>query len=250
VPRILSLFAALAVLGMANPAISGDAAQLSIIGFSQDGKYFAFEQYGEQDGSGFAYSDIFITDTGRNAWVKGSPFHVLAEDEKAGINEIRRKARAKARNLMTRFKIDRPADIIAANPVTEVVANRKVMVFDTAYYGPASAIQAAGNRDNFRHELQLSNVPVPNTENCVMDEKVLSGFSLSLRKASTGIVTQAYKDAGAPATRGCPFDYQIDTLASHVNDAGEQVFMVVVAYFRLGFEGPDLRFLAVPVNPL
>ena len=44
---------------MPLPALAGDAALADFIGFSEDGQTFAFEEYGIQDGSGFAYSTIY-----------------------------------------------------------------------------------------------------------------------------------------------------------------------------------------------
>ena len=54
-------------------AWAGDYASRHVIGFSADGRYFAFEQYGAQDGSGFPYAEIFIIDTQADSWVAGSP---------------------------------------------------------------------------------------------------------------------------------------------------------------------------------
>ena len=55
------------------PARAADNAERAVVGFSPDGRYFAFEQYGVQDGSGFPYSEIFVIDLNANKWVKGSP---------------------------------------------------------------------------------------------------------------------------------------------------------------------------------
>ncbi len=54
-----------------------------MIGYSEDGNYFAFEQFGIQDGSGFAFSDVFVIDLVNDKWTAGSPFEVEAEDEAA-----------------------------------------------------------------------------------------------------------------------------------------------------------------------
>jgi predicted secreted protein len=46
---------------LAVPAAhAGDYAYRDILGFSSDGKSFAFEEYGVQDGSGFPYANIFV----------------------------------------------------------------------------------------------------------------------------------------------------------------------------------------------
>ena len=40
-------------------ASAGDTATPQVLGFSADGKVFAFEEYGIQDGSGFPYANRF-----------------------------------------------------------------------------------------------------------------------------------------------------------------------------------------------
>ena len=62
-------------------AVSGDFATRHIHGFSADGKLFAFEEYGVQDGSGFPYSTIYIIDTDTDNWTAGSPFKAQLNDE-------------------------------------------------------------------------------------------------------------------------------------------------------------------------
>jgi predicted secreted protein len=64
-------------------ARAGDAATRDIIGFSPDGRYFAFEQHGIQDGSGFPYAEIFVIDAAEDRWVPGTPIRKRADDEKA-----------------------------------------------------------------------------------------------------------------------------------------------------------------------
>eukprot|EP01036_Dinobryon_divergens_P042760 gene42760-56842_t len=54
------------------PALAGDRALIDFIGYSEDGQYFAFEEYGIGDGSGAPYSHIFIVDLAADAWGDGA----------------------------------------------------------------------------------------------------------------------------------------------------------------------------------
>ena len=58
-------------------ARAGDAAARRIIGFSPDGNYFAFEQYGTLDAGASAsgWSEIDIIDTRTDQFVGGKPIH-------------------------------------------------------------------------------------------------------------------------------------------------------------------------------
>ena len=62
-------------------ALAADAADRAIIGFSADGRYFAFEEFGIQDGSGFAYANIFVLDLEDDKWVEGSPVRVQKRED-------------------------------------------------------------------------------------------------------------------------------------------------------------------------
>ena len=92
--RVLTLLVVL-ILGSAR-ALAADGAAFNAIGYSPDSRYFAFEQYGVQDGSGFPYWDVFVIDLKSNEWVKGSPYRALLESETAKISAARDQARAAA----------------------------------------------------------------------------------------------------------------------------------------------------------
>ena len=50
---ILSIF-------ISTSALAGDTAQRNILGFSPDGVWFAFEEFGTSDGTGAPYSNIYV----------------------------------------------------------------------------------------------------------------------------------------------------------------------------------------------
>nr|WP_272210755.1 DUF2259 domain-containing protein [Marinicella sp. W31]MDC2876669.1 DUF2259 domain-containing protein [Marinicella sp. W31] len=61
-PRLLPLAGLMAALGLsASIATAGDFATFTPLGFSDDGSVFAFEEFGVEDGSGFPYSNIFLS---------------------------------------------------------------------------------------------------------------------------------------------------------------------------------------------
>ncbi|BAB51764.1 DUF2259 domain-containing protein [Mesorhizobium japonicum] len=66
-----------AVLAISTaPALAGDAAARRIIGFSPDGRYFAFEQYGEFD-AGASTSETDIIDTRTDEFVGSKPILIV-----------------------------------------------------------------------------------------------------------------------------------------------------------------------------
>jgi predicted secreted protein len=247
--RLISTLGALAML-MSTTAWSGDAAFLNIIGFSGDGRYFAFEQYGVQDGSAFAYSDVIIADLEKDALVKGTLIRVLAPDEQASLNSVRTKARGQAAETLKSLHIDQPAEIIGSNPITERVSDRKSMSFNLYFDGLGGQLTPPELTKDNDFELFMQDISFPVTKDCYAEDGKTKGFSLSIRKTATGVVTEKYKDTSVPTSRHCPSDYDIDTIASYRDEKGNSVFVAVVAVYQQGFEGPDRRFIAVPFNPL
>jgi predicted secreted protein len=247
--RLCSMLSALAI-SVSTSAWSGDAAFLNIIGFSADGRYFAFEQYGIQDGSAFAYSDVMITDLEKDELVKGTPIRVIAPDEQASQNSIRTKARGHAAETLKILHIDQPAEIIGSNPITERVNDRKTMAFNLYFDGLGGQLTPLQLSKDNDFELLLKSVSLPVAKDCYAEDGKANGFSLSIRKTATGVVTEKYKDTSVPTSRHCPSDYDIDTIASYRDDKDNSIFVAVIAVYQQGFEGPDRRFIVVPLNPL
>ena len=64
----LLICAFLLAAGMSSYAFAGDYAQLNFIGFSKDGKFLAFEEFGMSLPDMKGYSTIFFVDTTKNAY--------------------------------------------------------------------------------------------------------------------------------------------------------------------------------------
>ena len=95
-----------------GPALAGDLAQANYIGFSGDGRYFAYEQYGILDGSGGFYSDVFVIDLTEDKGLDGAPFSAEAdgEDETQSLAATRA-----AQPLLDQYGISNPVAIAALN---------------------------------------------------------------------------------------------------------------------------------------
>ncbi|MBL0371423.1 DUF2259 domain-containing protein [Rhizobium sp. KVB221] len=215
-------------------AHAGDSAQLDVIGFSADGRIFAFEEFGVQDGSGFAYSNIYFLDTQEDKFLPGTPFKVLAAEEMT-LGKIRKAARGKALPLIDKYDLENnPGLTVAYNPVSEAESNPHRLKFYrypvSPPFGPA-----------FTVELKPKLFPAPKT--CLNMEGAFSGFSLSFTEPSKHLI---YEDQQVPSSRYCPNGYRLGAvIASDVNSAPA---MVMIQVSNFGFEGNDERWIAVPVR--
>ncbi len=227
-------------------AHAGDADKLAIIGFSKDASYFAFETYGVGDGSGLGYSDIYIIDVKLNSWVQGSPIRQRGEDENQTEAVARASARKQAEPILTKYGIDQPYEFLANNPITEIIADRKHIEFDSIHRSYGNSTVKPGEAADNRYVLQLTDFPVGADANCLSEDGSRYGFSLQIKQTLSGKVLEAFKDATVPKSRGCPFNYEIEAIVTPSDESGSTSLMALVAYYTQGFEGPDRKFIAVP----
>ncbi len=223
----------------ATAAAAADNAERAAIGFSPDGRYFAFEQYGVQDGSGFPYSEIFVIDLDANQWVKGSPFRARIEDEAALVSSVRAKAAKSAASLIGQLKTAEPGDALAAQLPTQAVADRHRIGFDPYY-------QSQTRQKGDRFTLSLELVPFAAPESCYAEDGKQMGFRLALKDNESGTEKEVHKDAAIPSSRYCPRDYDISDVIAYRPSSGEARQVALIGVYTPGFEGVNRRFIAVP----
>jgi predicted secreted protein len=81
--RMLIPLLILVLSGIAPAAFAreqSDAPNIEIIGFSPDGRYFAYEQYGYDLAAGALDTAVFVIDRQTNKQVKGFPFGFIATE--------------------------------------------------------------------------------------------------------------------------------------------------------------------------
>jgi predicted secreted protein len=241
VPAASALLAA-SLFVLPAPALAGDAANFDPIGFSEDGRYFAYEEYGIQDGSGFPYDNIFLVDLIEDKWV-GPPVRVRLDDEAATLTQARDKAMAEAKAMLDKAALVRPAEILLLNANGEVGANGTEVEFGMFGDGLGKVV------DTFT--LNLATFDSTTSEPCAsygMEDPV-QGLALTLTNAE-GASAEIYRDTAVPASRGCISDYRIHAVVTAFPAAITASPMVgVISAYSLGFEGPDRRFVTIPIAP-
>lgn len=212
-----------------TPALAGDRAAIALLGFSEDGRYFAFEEYGVQDVSGFPYSNVQVIDLEADKWVPGAPFKARIDDETAALTTVRGKATAQAKGPMDEAGISVPAEFIALNGDGEPMDGKSL-----AYGGVGYGLDSP--RDV--RVTTLETLPLPAPKACPEQQGMpYLGFALQ----QSGV--ELHRDASIPASRTCPLDYRIYGI---VAPFGGEPSVAIISVYSLGFEGPDRRFIAVP----
>lgn len=222
----------------ALPAHAGDLAERYILGFSPDGRYFAFEQFGRQDGSGFPYADIFLINTKNDTWVSGSPYRILLKDERAKIKRARREAMSKTGNALHRYMISHPGRLLASNPAAELSANPYEVRVNARFAIPSV-------REPWVFRLEEHAIALPRCRDLL--GKDAKGFSLLVTPFGASS-RELHYDHTIPESRGCPLRYAISDVILHEPDGAPRVFVILISVYSFGFEGPDRRFIAVTAS--
>ncbi|CAN5334552.1 DUF2259 domain-containing protein [soil metagenome] len=237
--KITSICTLVVVLVMFLTAhvFAGDFASLHFIGFSKDGRYMAFEQFGTQDGSGFPYSNIYFIDTSKNAFAT-TGVKVTVE------NESGKETTARARSMALAAKKLRQFGIVKGNTGRLVISH---LMTDQAFDGDPDDVKA--NNVKFYEETQsmhhegdyeINLTPVKNNIKACEgygDDTFMIELKLTDHVADTIKLLQ--KDITIPASRGCALSYRIQDVYLYNN-----VIAVLMGVFTQGFEGPDMRFFA------
>ncbi len=229
--RFLATLAALAL--STGAALAGDFAERAIIGFSPDGGYFAFEEYGVQDGSGFPYSNIYIVETATDSWVEGTPIRVRVDDESAELQTVRANAYSEAVTLVTDLSIGVAGRHLVHNPVTELGDSKNVDFLLRAF----SLLPDDG------WNLRVEDIPFETDCPDGFGYDAYVGFDLWLTSPE-GETQRINHDTAIPDSRGCPVEYSVSDVIAF-DGADGTVLITLINMFQLGFEGPDRRYLAV-----
>ncbi len=222
---------------------AADGAKFRAIGFSHDVKFFAFEQYGVQDGSGFSYDDVFVLDIAKDDWVKGTPIRVLLEDETGSVATVRKSAMAKSKVMLQRAGITDDAELLAASPFTEIVAERSKVSFHDHYNNGLGVVGDPENEGTWTLSASAISVPLPT--NCEADLGV-QGYKLELKNNKSNQTTVLHQDKSIPSSRGCSIAYDIEAIVQPVGGSTSGQLVAIIGVSSQGFEGADRRFIAVP----
>lgn len=239
-PQYAGIAALIFHLALSAQAHAGRYAQRQILGFSPDGRYFAFEQFGRLDNlTELSYAEISIIHRDDNRPVPGTPIRKILHDSSGGAFpknlEIVRKAAAQAaQKLLHQLKIAPRGYHLASNPMTELVADpHHIQIELMPITGQTAPIA-----------FTLDDYPLPqHAPGQICDEPVM-GFSLTMEQAGEPPMT-VFTDAEVPVDRGCVLNYAIADIFRLEETGPPYSYAALIRYERADIEGPDTRFLAI-----
>ena len=220
----------LAVL-LSRAAFAADTASTAILGFSADGRRFAFEEYGRGDGSGWPYASIYLIDTEKNAFA-APPVHVRIESETATIGQARRQAAARAQAMLA--PIAEPGETFASQPIAQITGQPNQLRFRLGNDLPNGGDPVTVTLD----EIKIAEGPY----------YPVMGFRLTLR--DRGEPRILHEDRTLPERRNTALGYRLGEAIGYRavrgrGPIGADVLVIMVMVLRQGFEGTDVRYMAV-----
>jgi len=245
---------ALAVAATPPGALAGDGSAVDILGFSADGRYFAFEQYGEQDGSGSLYSTITAIEIAGDRPVKGMPVAAIMDPDNPSLGkeprdkqlaDIRAKAATEAAALLQPLGISAAGQIMASvqdSRARSILQPEEVKNARKAAVGTI-ALPADRFGPDTRLVLREFDIALPRCKDLVPGEHP-NGFGLTLERKGRPTIHMS-RDQTIPTSRGCPDRYGIAEAHALPLPDGSTALAVLIQYFYSAFEGPDRRFLVV-----
>jgi predicted secreted protein len=240
--RLAASAVALLVL-LLVPAMAAERALLNVIGYDKASNYFAFEEFGMSDGTGGYYDHIFVIDLKKDAWVKGAPFSYADESEDAGMTfaQVRAKAMELAQPTLKKLGIVMPAQILAFNGDGER-GNRE----DISWYAPNCC--GVDSTEDTEFTVTLTEMPIAKDDagDCAdWVENGLVGFTLAYTDGTDK--SELHSDGGPlPKSRGCTLGYGIYAVVQNFETGDGRI--AIIETWPSGFEGPDRRFIAVPID--
>ena len=248
--------------GLAStPAQAFDILALKVLGFSSDGRYFAFMQYGPQWDAGKLFAETYVIDASTDRYVSGVPVRVSNDmKEDADSDKIEPEIRAfldgvgkRTTSLIGQHKIGKPGAVLAS------VADVRVGDYEhTADKPPppSGATELTAKHPQLgelKFKLEAKQFPWPRSSRLYEGKKAPTcakevegqgaAFRLTLERSGRSIVLQ--DDKTVPASRNCVSEYGIAEVHAFDRPDGKVTLAVILGMKARGFEGSDRLFLAV-----
>ena len=213
----------------ARAAFPQDSAEVKALGFSPDGRYFAFEQRGADKGGRFTMT--LGWEVAENRQVKGGTIS-YSDDDKAKL----KKSETATKRLLRRLKIT-ARDFLAVSlrgidvePFEE--ASQKSLALPSRWFGPESWLVLQQYKFASR---------------CSGGSASPVGFGLALERKDAPAI-QLSRDVDIATSRGCPTHYRVvDAYTRKLKD-GSSALAVIVQNFAPGFDAKNRNFIAVTAH--
>jgi predicted secreted protein len=210
---------------------ASDVAQLSIIGFSKNAKFFAFEQFGTHESSNENYADLFLLDIEKNDFAI-KPFQQNSIQK--SVEELREINKTKAKLKLKELQLIKPemGNRLLSRPLTDLSGSPYQVEFSL------QPTLAGASSDTY-----ILNLETKETDQECFGLGKAKIFTLTLKGKNDNQIQVLQKDTQLPTSRGCPLDYRIAEIVSY-----QDKIVIFINMFFAGAEGHNMRYLAVTAH--
>ncbi len=210
---------------------ASDVAQLSMIGFSKNAKFFAFEQFGTHESSNENYADLTILDIDKNDFVI-KPFQQNSMQKP--VEELREINKNKAKLKLKELQLLKPemGNRLLSRPLTDLSGSPYQVEFSLQ---PTLAGSSS--------DVYLLNLETKETDQECFGLGKAKIFTLTLKGKNDNQIEILQKDTQLPTSRGCPLDYRLAEIISY-----QDKIVIFINMFFAGSEGHNMRYLAVTAH--
>lgn len=214
------LIAALTLL-LATPAAAVERPRLDVLGFSPDGRFFAYSQSGlDVDNSHFA--DLFVVETRTDKWVSGTPIRVRIPADASTPAQARALLDKQTARPLRRLGMSRPLAGIAYVP-----RDKHHMYLDLPW-GERAMLTLTPQNGLAAPGCPMS-IPV--------GSGATAGFHLTLQRPTE--VSVLHNDRTIPRQRGCALSYRF--ASGFVKSRGSDAVIAALIAYREATATGDIR---------
>ncbi len=239
-------YIATALLSLAAvSAQAGDASTYQTLGFSKDGKYFAFAETGTQDGSGFHYANVAVVDVAKNKFAAAKNVVLEGEGDESTGSPEEALTKAVAELKLGRFGITRGAnlgqELLVRLPTDYSTYSGNTFSIDYWAEGGASTTVP-------KYDVVIETSAGEDTSEGKWCSE-FRGSAPELLKLSVvgkegngteGFAQLLQQDKSLPKSRSCAGSYGVQRVIKKGNS-----LVIVLSFSEPGFEGPDVRHMVV-----
>jgi hypothetical protein len=217
--------------------------QVHPIGYSEQGRYFSYEEYGLDAQSCISYSTIFIIDLIQISHVVGTPITYEANIAGQSLLSIRNQALMTAQMFLNSIQVTQPTTIAMMIGDGQKDMDKTELEFGIPIQ---DASEITGRHINGRYTINLETFEATSTIQCDQyGQTPPLGFALKLSNFGAGI--EVYRDKVLARSRNCPFHYELVAivLPYGATDIADSVGLISVD--TNGPRGTGRHFLAIPL---
>lgn len=221
------------LLMLSQAVFATDANSYKNLGFSADGRYYAFVQSVIQDGSGFPSAMGQVIDVARNQTVEYK--HVVIQDdmatEKSAVDQVLAQINARHYGIDGRNM----GDTLWVRLETDLSPATRQAEFSNVYNveGGSSSVWP-------KLRLNITERAAPKPEQECFGGEDSRMITLSLTDLQSNSRRDLQVDNRVPASRQCAWGYQLRQVLSYKGSV-----VASVRYLTFGFEGPDYNYMVV-----